>query len=97
MSAPLAALVDRWRAQHFPPLPGRWVVSTGARAFAVAGLARKLGGPLLVVVPGERDAEELADEEELGVGERDAFRASAGALVMALLGQDGGREGMARG
>ncbi|MDH3247336.1 MAG: transcription-repair coupling factor [Acidimicrobiia bacterium] len=62
MSAPLAALVDRWRARHFAPLPGRWVVSAGARAFAVAGLARKVGGPLLVVVPGERDAEELADD-----------------------------------
>jgi transcription-repair coupling factor (superfamily II helicase) len=43
-------------------LPGRWVVSAGARAFAIAGLARKLGGAFLVVVPGERDAEELADD-----------------------------------
>ncbi len=62
MSAPLAALVERWRAQHFPPLPGRWVVSAGARAYAIAGLARKLAAPILVVVPGERDAEDLADD-----------------------------------
>jgi transcription-repair coupling factor (superfamily II helicase) len=67
MSAPLAPLVDRWRAQHFPPLPGRWVVSAGARAYAVAGLARKLQTPILVVVPGERDAEELADDVGLFV------------------------------
>ena len=38
------------------------MVSAGARAFAIAGLARKLDGPILVVVPGERDAEELADD-----------------------------------
>ncbi len=62
MSAPLASLLERWRAQHFPPLPGRWVVSAGARAFAVAGIARTLDEPLLVVVPSERDAEELADD-----------------------------------
>lgn len=34
----------------------------GARAFALAGLARVVDGPLLVVVPGERDAEDLADD-----------------------------------
>jgi transcription-repair coupling factor (superfamily II helicase) len=65
MSAPLAALVDRWRAQHFPPLPGRWVVSAGARAYAIAGLSRKSESPMLVVVPSERDAEDLADDLSL--------------------------------
>ena len=34
----------------------------GGRAFAIAGLADQLGDMLLVVVPGERDAEELADD-----------------------------------
>jgi transcription-repair coupling factor (superfamily II helicase) len=37
-------------------------VSAGGRAFAIAGLAEQLGDMLLVVVPGERDAEELADD-----------------------------------
>ena len=67
MSAPLAALVDRWRASHFPPLPGKWVVGHGARAFAVAGLAKKLDSSILVVVSSERDAEELADDVGLFV------------------------------
>ena len=62
MTAPLSSLVDLWRARHFPTLPGRWVVAHGARSFAVAGLTRVASGPVLVVVPGERDAEELADD-----------------------------------
>lgn len=37
----------------------------------------------------------LREDEKLGPGERDAFRASAGTLVLALLGQEGGKEGMA--
>ncbi len=37
-------------------------MSAGGRAFALAGLADQLGEMLLVVVPGERDAEELADD-----------------------------------
>ncbi|HET7845903.1 MAG TPA: CarD family transcriptional regulator, partial [Acidimicrobiia bacterium] len=37
-------------------------MSAGGRAFAIAGLADQLGELLLVVVPGERDAEELADD-----------------------------------
>lgn len=67
MVPPLSALVDRWRASHFPALPGRWVVGHGARAFAIAGLTRKLESPMLVVVPSERDAEELADDLALFV------------------------------
>jgi len=45
-----------------PNLHGTWSVAPGGRAFAIAGLADRLGSPLLVVVPGERDAEELADD-----------------------------------
>jgi transcription-repair coupling factor (superfamily II helicase) len=37
-------------------------VPPGARAFALAGLAMREAGPLLVVTPGERDAEDLADD-----------------------------------
>jgi transcription-repair coupling factor (superfamily II helicase) len=40
-------------------------VAPGGRAFAIAGLADQLGSTLLVVVPGERDAEELADDLSL--------------------------------
>ena len=64
----------------------RWRKKEGDRALYAALFERK------ALFPVERL---LSDDEELGPGERDAFRASAGALVMALLGQDGGREGMA--
>ncbi len=62
---PLAPLVDRWRSTDLPSLPGRWVVAPGGRAFVLAGLARHTDRPLLVVVPGELDAEELVDDLEL--------------------------------
>ncbi|CAN5788440.1 transcription-repair coupling factor [soil metagenome] len=62
---PLARLVDRWRPTDLPPLPGRWVVGPGGRAFVVAGLAHHADRPTLVVVPGELDAEELVDDLEL--------------------------------
>lgn len=62
MAAPLSALVDLWRPTHLPDVPGRWVVAPGGRAFAVAGLAARLGRPVLVVVPGEREASELVDD-----------------------------------
>jgi transcription-repair coupling factor (superfamily II helicase) len=42
-------------------------VAPGGRAFAIAGLADQLGSSLLVVVPGERDAEELVDDIALFV------------------------------
>ncbi|MGH8874937.1 MAG: transcription-repair coupling factor, partial [Acidimicrobiia bacterium] len=77
MPAPLAPLVDRWRTTRFPTPPGRWVVPSGARAFALAGLAAaragdsgagtegRAAGPVLAVVPGEREAEELYDDLSL--------------------------------
>ncbi len=62
MPAPLAPLLSAWRSASLPDLSGSWAVSAGGRAFAIAGLADQLGELLLVVVPGERDAEELADD-----------------------------------
>ncbi|MPZ51471.1 MAG: transcription-repair coupling factor [Acidimicrobiia bacterium] len=62
MSPPLEYLLDRWRAADLPSIPGRWAVAVGGRAFAIAGLARSQDDVLLVVVPGERQAEELADD-----------------------------------
>lgn len=67
MMPPLQSLVDLWRAQHIPQMPGRWVVAPGARAFAIAGLVRKAEAPTLVIVPGEREAEELTDDLSLFV------------------------------
>ena len=65
MPAPLATLVGRWR--DHPPIPesGRFVVPAAARAFFLAGLAGTASGPVLAVVAGERDAEDLADDLEL--------------------------------
>lgn len=54
----LSHLCDRWRGFVFPSR--RWVVSPGARAFALAGMA--LESPVLALVPSERDAEELVDD-----------------------------------
>ena len=54
----LSRLVEQWRGYAFPSR--RWVVSGGARAFALAGLARE--APVLALVPSERDAEELVED-----------------------------------
>ncbi len=58
MPPPLSAYLDRWRGYTFPSR--RWVVGVGARAFALAGLARHR--QVLAVVPSEREAEELVDD-----------------------------------
>jgi transcription-repair coupling factor (superfamily II helicase) len=43
-------------------LDSTWAVSASGRAFALAGLFESVGETLLVVVPGESDAEELVDD-----------------------------------
>ncbi|NQV05953.1 transcription-repair coupling factor, partial [bacterium] len=58
MSVPLAALLTSLRDQASIDIPGRLVVAPGRRAEFLA----RLGGPVLAVVPGEREAEELADD-----------------------------------
>ena len=65
MAAPLAPLLSGWRSAPLPDLHGTWSVAPGGRAFAVAGLTDQIEKPLLVVVPGERDAEELVDDISL--------------------------------
>ena len=65
MVAPLEPLLSGWRSAPLPDLHGTWSVPTGGRAFAIAGLADQVGTSLLVVVPGERDAEELVDDLSL--------------------------------
>ncbi|MEX1004931.1 MAG: transcription-repair coupling factor [Acidimicrobiia bacterium] len=65
MPAPLSPLVRLWKQRPPPDVTGRWVVSPGARAFAVAGLAARAERPILVVTASERDAEDLADDVAL--------------------------------
>lgn len=65
MTAPLQALVARWRARPTTPVPGSLVVPAPLRAFFLAGMAASASGPVLAVIPGERDAEELWDDLEL--------------------------------
>jgi transcription-repair coupling factor (superfamily II helicase) len=62
MPAPLAALLDL-RDGH-PPIEtsGRLVVPPHARAFVLAWMAADATGPVLAVVPGEVEAEELVDD-----------------------------------
>ncbi|HEU4320187.1 MAG TPA: transcription-repair coupling factor [Acidimicrobiia bacterium] len=67
MPAPLAPLLAAWRSAPLPDLGSTWAVPASGRAFALAGLFDSLGESLLVVVPGESDAEELADDLELFV------------------------------
>ncbi|MFP3915185.1 MAG: CarD family transcriptional regulator, partial [Actinomycetota bacterium] len=62
---PLSSLVERLRPDQLPAVPGRWAVGTGARALALAALASRSDRALLVVTPGEREAEELVDDLSL--------------------------------
>ena len=69
MTAPLQALVARWRARPTTPVPGLLVVPPPLRAFFLAGMAANAPGPVLAIVPGEREAEELADDAALFVSD----------------------------
>jgi transcription-repair coupling factor (superfamily II helicase) len=43
-------------------MAGVWAVPPGPRAYAIAGLRERLEAPILVMVPGEADAEELYED-----------------------------------
>ncbi len=58
----MSVLLDRWRRDLDPPLPGRVVVAPSARAYVVAATAKRLGRPVLVVLAGEREAEDLVED-----------------------------------
>jgi transcription-repair coupling factor (superfamily II helicase) len=58
----LSVLLDRWRRDLDPPIPGRVVVAPSARAYVVAAAAKRLGRPVLVVVAGEREADDLVED-----------------------------------
>ena len=68
MQPPLEALVDRWSTAELQSLPDSFAIAPAGRAFLLAGMARIEPQPLLVVVPGEREAEELVDDLELFSG-----------------------------
>ena len=65
VTAPLAPLLAGWRSAPIPDLNSVWAVAPGGRAFAIAGLSQSLDETLLVVIPGENDAEELVDDLRL--------------------------------
>ena len=62
MPAPLFRLGDRWTQELLPPFDGRHVIPPALRAFVLAGMARRAEAPILALVPGERDAEDLVDD-----------------------------------
>lgn len=62
MIAPLAPLLSRWHGAPAPDMGAVWAVPLGARAFAIAGLAERLGTGILVITPSENDALELAED-----------------------------------
>lgn len=65
MTAPLSPLLAGWRSASLPDLASVWSVAPSGRAFAIAGLFESLEETLLVVMPGEGDAEELVDDLRL--------------------------------
>ena len=64
-AAPLALVLRRFQRDLVPEIPGRFVIPPPLRAFAAAGIASATGRPLLAVVAGEREAEDLADDVAL--------------------------------
>ena len=63
-TAPLQPFVARWADLDAPEAPGSFVVPAVARAIWLAGRASE-DGPVLAIVAGERDAEDLVDDLEL--------------------------------
>ena len=62
MPAPLAALVEAWTKELDPTIPGRAVVPPNARALLLAATAVRRSEPILAIVAGEREAEDLVDD-----------------------------------
>ena len=71
--APLSVLLDRWRPRHLVQPPGRLVVPAAARALTVGGLSGKSEGPLVAVVPSEREAESLTADLRLYIDDAMLF------------------------
>ncbi len=67
VTPPLSVVVDRWPVACLPSEPGRVAVPPQLRALLLAAMAAHASAPILAVVPGERDAEELVDDLALFV------------------------------
>ena len=65
VTAPLSTLVKGFRRDHVPAAGSRIVVPPALRAFVLAGMAQFAGGPILAIVPGEREAADLVDDIDL--------------------------------
>jgi transcription-repair coupling factor (superfamily II helicase) len=62
VTAPLGVLLDRRHRELDPPVPGRLVVPPAARAVLLAMTSRRTDLPVLAIVAGEREAEDLVDD-----------------------------------
>jgi transcription-repair coupling factor (superfamily II helicase) len=65
VAAALSVLLDRFGRDLVPDFEGRTVIPPPLRAVMLAGSAERLGRPILAIVPGEREAEELAEDAAL--------------------------------
>ena len=65
MPAPLSSVLERFGRDLVPAFVGRTVVPKSLRAVILAGSANRLGEPVLAIVPGEREAEDLAEDAAL--------------------------------
>lgn len=65
MTPPLGPLLAPWRSAALPDFDSTWAVTPAGRAFALAGLFDVTAETILVVLPGESDAEELVDDLRL--------------------------------
>ena len=69
VTAPLHALVEQWPRDLDLPSSGRIVIPAPLRAYVLAALASHRGNPVLAVVAGEREAEDLVDDVALFLDE----------------------------
>ncbi|MCL1693761.1 MAG: DEAD/DEAH box helicase, partial [Actinomycetia bacterium] len=65
MAAPLNSVLERFGRDLVPPIPGRFVVPPALRSIVLAGIAFRTGRSVIGVVPGEREAEDLAEDVAL--------------------------------
>jgi len=65
VAAPLISVLERFGRDLVPPIPGRFVVPSALRSVVLAGIAGRTGRSVIGVVPGEREAEDLAEDVAL--------------------------------
>jgi transcription-repair coupling factor (superfamily II helicase) len=65
VGAPLISVLERFGRGLIPPIPGRFVVPPALRSVVLAGIASRTGRKVIGVVPGEREAEDLAEDVAL--------------------------------